>query len=61
MLPLVCRGADPVDIGSRRELFVDHFLIDQLQGVTLRLHAPQSKGPAFRFDKPWEGKYSTGR
>ncbi|MEQ9408656.1 MAG: hypothetical protein RIK87_13050 [Fuerstiella sp.] len=31
----------PVDIGSRRELFLDDLLIDQLNGVQLKLHEPQ--------------------
>lgn len=57
-LPLAAGADDPIDIGTRRELFVDHYLIDQLDGATLKLHSPQSKGPAFRFDKPWEGRYS---
>ena len=30
-----------VDIGSWRELFVDHFLIDTLDGVWLKLHEPK--------------------
>ena len=29
------------DIGARRELFVDRFLIDRLENVTLRLHEPR--------------------
>lgn len=39
----------PIDIGSRRELFVDRFLIDRMEGVDLRLHrpvkAPRSESP----------------
>ena len=30
-----------VEIGSRRELFVDHFLIEKLDGVWLKLHEPR--------------------
>ncbi|MFM7132356.1 MAG: hypothetical protein ACKO0V_23660, partial [bacterium] len=30
----------PLEIGSRRELFIDHFLIDSLQGARLVLHSP---------------------
>ncbi|QDU40833.1 hypothetical protein Mal4_51960 [Maioricimonas rarisocia] len=40
---------EPVDIGSRRELFVDRVLIDQTDNVQLRLHhpvkAPRPKSP----------------
>jgi len=39
----------PIDIGSRRELFVDNLLIEKLNDVTLRLHtptkAPRAKSP----------------
>jgi hypothetical protein len=50
-------AAEPLSIGSRRELFVDHHLIDRFEGAQLELHAPQSAGVAIRFDKPWEGIY----
>lgn len=33
-------AAEPVQIGSRRELFVDRLLIERLQGAELRLHYP---------------------
>lgn len=32
--------AQAIDLGSRRELFVDRFLIEELRGVELRLHSP---------------------
>jgi hypothetical protein len=39
----VCAGDLPnrVDIGSRRELFVDRFLIEKMSGTHLKLHEPQ--------------------
>lgn len=51
-------AADPIQIGSRRELFVDRFLIDKLNGTSLRLHTPRDEGVALKFDKPWEGLFS---
>ncbi len=51
-------AADPVDIGSRRELFVDHHLIGSLDGARLLLHRPQPREIVFKFDQPWEGLYS---
>ena len=48
----------PVDIATHRELFVDHYLIDQLDGAALKLHAPRPMGPALWFDQPWEGAFS---
>jgi hypothetical protein len=53
-----CAATEPVDIGARRELFIDRHLIDQLRGADLRLAIPQSAGTVLRFDKPWEGLFS---
>jgi hypothetical protein len=56
LLPLTVVAIE--DIGDRRELFVDHRLIESLDGVELRMHEPQDAGPAFYFDRPWEGRFS---
>ena len=49
-----------LDIGSRRELFVDHFLIDRLVGTRLELHHPQPAEVAIQVDRPWEGGDNLG-
>jgi len=47
---------EPLDIGSRLELFVDDYLIDSMTGeVDLKLHTPSSAGRVLDFYKPWEG------
>jgi hypothetical protein len=51
-------AAQPLDIGSRLELFVDGYLIDAMRGLSLKLHSPQPAGTAISFDKPWEGNVS---
>lgn len=51
-------AADVINLGSRRELFVDPFLIAKLDGVQLRMHEPRREGVALKFDRPWEGGYS---
>src|SRR5215468_3444765 len=43
------------DIGSRREVFVDDWLIERMQGVRLVLHPPVAREVAIRFNSPWEG------
>ncbi len=48
---------EPLQIGSRLEPFVDHFLIERMEGTALKLHPPVDAGPAFAFDRPWEGKF----
>jgi len=50
--------AETLDVGSNRELFVDYYLIDQLDGAELALGQPHDEGVVFRFDKSWEGQYS---
>lgn len=47
-----------IDLGGRRELFVDDFLISTMTNVTLALHEPRDEGVAFKFDEPWEGQFS---
>lgn len=56
--PGIARAADAaIDIGSRRELFVDRYLIDSLREASLRLHEPTSAGIALKFDRPHEGVF----
>ena len=52
------KAAEALDLGSKRELFVDNYLIDKLEGARLVMGQPKDEGVAFAFDKPWEGKYS---
>jgi hypothetical protein len=47
-----------VDIGSRLELFVDDFLIEKMDGVSLCLHKPIPREVAIVHDAPWEGNIS---
>ncbi len=47
-----------ISIGSRRELFVDDFLIERLTGAELKLHKPEARDVALVCDAPWEGNTS---
>lgn len=49
-----------LELGSRRELFVDEALIERLDNVALRLHEPVSAGVALKIDRPWEGPANMG-
>ena len=45
-----------LNIGDRRELFVDNFLIDKLEGFARQtLNRPIPREIVFVSDKPWEG------
>jgi len=48
---------EPLDLGSKRELFVDDYLIDTLDNLSLQLHEPVLRDVSFKFDLPWEGLY----
>ncbi|WP_373652537.1 hypothetical protein [Schlesneria sp. DSM 10557] len=51
-------AADPIALGTRRELFVDRFLIERLSNAHLQLHAPHDEGPVLHFDARWEGPHA---
>lgn len=52
-------AAEPIRIGTHRELFVDQALVERLDGsAELRLHRPTPREVALAFDKPWEGNAS---
>ena len=59
VLPLCSFGqaAEVIDLGTRRELFVDRYLIDRMEGTRLKLHEPQPAGVVVKFDRPWEGAH----
>jgi hypothetical protein len=45
----------PIDLGSRRELFVDSLLVDRLKKASLHLHEPQPREVVLQHDTAWEG------
>ncbi|MHC4176086.1 MAG: hypothetical protein ACYSWU_01180, partial [Planctomycetota bacterium] len=51
-------AAEPIDVGSRLELMVDDYLIEEMTGAALTLHRPVPREVAIVFDKPWEGNTS---
>ncbi|MFO1094664.1 MAG: hypothetical protein U0992_15365 [Planctomycetaceae bacterium] len=56
----IAYGAEPgapVELGLRRELFVDRYLIESLDGAELFLHEPRDSGSVIAFDNPWEGRF----
>ena len=56
-VPSFAKESGYIDIGSNRELFVDHYLIERLDGAHLILHHPHDEGPVLKFDQPWEGPF----
>jgi len=50
--------ADAISLGSRLELFVDTYIIEAMEGCSLKLHPPIPAETVLKFDAPWEGEYS---
>jgi hypothetical protein len=48
----------PVTIGSKVEMFVDDWLLERQQGVSLQLQTPVRREIVLTTDKPWEGPNS---
>ena len=58
VLPFIAESKhSTIQLEDKRELFVDHYLIDKLNDVRIVLHEPRDEGPVFYFDKPWEGAF----
>ncbi|MBC8356391.1 MAG: hypothetical protein H8E66_30805 [Planctomycetes bacterium] len=57
----VCtEAAEPIHIGSRRELFTDTALIERINGqLEFRLHHPTPREIVMLHDEPWEGNNTT--
>lgn len=57
--PTFTTAAEPVDVGTRLELFVDGFIVDRIAGdAQLVLHQPEPQEVVLVTDKPWEGNTS---
>lgn len=59
LVPAEADCDEPIELGSRLELFVDDFLIERLDGeVSLQLQRPDPKEVVLVTDQPWEGNTS---
>ncbi|MBL8179667.1 MAG: hypothetical protein JNK48_33620 [Bryobacterales bacterium] len=65
ILCLAAAQAQTIDIGSRKQLFIDHKFIESAEGIRLTVNAPyQTREKLVTADAPWEkdahlGVYST--
>jgi hypothetical protein len=55
LLAALAPAGEAIRIGSRRELFVDDYLIGRRDGVELRLQKPSPREIVLVHDAPWEG------
>lgn len=47
----------PLQLADNRELFIDSYLIEKLDGVKQVLHHPHNEGVVMKFEQPWEGNF----
>ena len=60
--PLMIFSQEVIDLGEKREIFVDYFFIEKLDGLSLQMHQPRDEGAVLFLDEVWEGahcSYST--
>lgn len=56
--PNIREAGLPFELGTRRELFLDDWLIEKASGCRRQLNRPQRREIVFRTDAPWEGNGS---
>ncbi len=49
---------EAIVIGTNLQLFVDSFIIGEMENVHLKMHTPVDEGNVMNFDKPWEGQFA---
>ena len=55
-LNVISAGKQPVDVGSRKQLFIDDFFVQSSKGVMLTMNAPRKdEKPCIVADRSWEG------
>ena len=47
------RNQDPIDVGTRKQLFIDDLFFGSSRGVELVVHSPVAAGVAIKADRPW--------
>lgn len=52
-------GMRPIQVGNKRQLFIDEYIIENKTNLELFLHSPQKKGTVITFDKDWEGAFAS--
>ena len=55
-VPASLLGADPIKIGEAAQLFLDDYILDQIEAVTRKVHQPQdvAANPVILPEHPWE-------
>jgi hypothetical protein len=59
LLALDLSAGEPVDVGSGRQLFLDDFIIERIDGLKRVMHQPVKRGAVIKPDQPWETSLQT--
>ncbi|MBN2455623.1 MAG: hypothetical protein JXB29_03655 [Sedimentisphaerales bacterium] len=54
------KAKEPIDVGNRRQLFIDEKFIAESENITLTMNPPEYAGVALAGDKPWDEGFMTG-
>ena len=52
-------AVEPLDIGFGRQLFLDDFIVQRIDGLKRVMHQPVKRGAVIRPDQPWETSLQT--
>jgi hypothetical protein len=53
--PAFAQTVETIDLGNRRELFIDDHLVAEMKQLQLLVHQPVREETAVTCDQPWEG------
>jgi len=57
LAPLAAHADKPIDIGARRQLFLDDHITEKINGLKRTMQQPEKRGPVLKAEEPWEGVY----
>ena len=58
-LPSSASAKEPLDIGSQRQLFLDDYIVERLEGLKRTMHQPVKRGAVIKPDQAWEVSLQT--
>ena len=54
---IIAHAEDAINLGDRRELMVDKYLVGSMENMQHVLNNPSPENVALQFNDPWEGRY----
>ena len=49
---------EPIELKpGQRQLFLDDYIVERIEGLTRTMHQPEKRGPVLKAEEPWEGVY----